>query len=327
MGTNFSGVSFAVIAGWVALNACAQVVQTPSGSVEFLGLEKWTPREIQERLGYTSSDKLHYCAIDLKKLGFPEVSVVGYSDHGHRNTVVTVVEPEHAAEIVYRTAPSEHIPMPPEWNDVGKIAEGQEFLLGGILDYGRGLPGALADRPWLSDGTPQGWWPRIRRLQKETDLDDAQQILAQSDHPSARALAAIVLMNFSSDDAVWRDLVSGLRDPDSLVSATCLQALSSLSTYLPRKVDWGPSVPDLVSLLHGTDLFAFPFVLKALTVTHAAPTLAAPLLEHGGARLVIAYLGAGHPEERDLAHKFLATLAGRDLGSGPTPWEDWIARL
>jgi hypothetical protein len=94
-----------------------------------------------------SPDKLHYCAIDLKKLGFPEASVVGYSDHGHRNTIVTVVEPERAAEIRYKPQPSAHISPPTEWNDLSKIAEGPDFLGGGILDYGRGLPGALAERP------------------------------------------------------------------------------------------------------------------------------------------------------------------------------------
>jgi hypothetical protein len=295
--------------------------------VEFLGLEKWTPKQIQERLGYTSPEKLHYCAIDLKRLGFPEASVVGYSDHGRRNTIVTVVEPEHAGEIIYRPQRSAHIALPVEWNDLGKIAEGQDFLEGGILDYGRGLPGALADRPWLSDGTPQPWWPAIRPFHKRADMYSAQQILAQSGDARARALSAIVLMNFSSEDAAWRALVSGLRDPNSLVSATCLQALNSLTTYLPRNVDWRPSIPDLVPLLHGTDLFGFPFVLKALAETHAAPALAGPLLEHGGARLVIAYLGADHKEQRDLARKFLTDLAGRDLGSSPTAWEDWIAHL
>jgi len=69
-------------------------------------------------------------------------------------------------------------------------------------------------------------------------------------------------MNFSSDDAAWRSLVSGLRDPDD---PTCLQALNPLATYVPRKVDWALSLSDLVHLLHGTDLFALQFVLKALT--------------------------------------------------------------
>jgi hypothetical protein len=225
------GALFAMIAGFIALKAGGQVVETSSGSVEFLGFEKWTPTEIQKRLGYTSADKLHYCAADLKKLGFPEVSVIGYSDHGRRNTIVTVVEPEHAAEVVYKPRPSDHISVPQDWNDVTKIAGGQEFLQGGILDYGRGLPGALGDSPWLSDGTPQAWWPALRRLRAETDFDRAQQILAQSDDRSARAVAAIVLMNFSSKDAAWQDLVSGLRDSDDLVSATCLQALNSLSAY------------------------------------------------------------------------------------------------
>jgi hypothetical protein len=42
---------------------------------------------------------------------------------------------------------------------------------------------------------------------------------------------------------------------------------------------------------------------------------------------VIAYLGARHEEQRDLAHKFLIALAGRDFGSRPTDWEDWMAGL
>jgi hypothetical protein len=321
------GALFGVIAGLIALHAAGQVVQTSSGSVEFLGLEKWTPAEIEKRLGYTSPDKLHYCAADLKRLGFPEVSVIGYSDRGRRNTIVTVVEPEHTSEVVYKPLPSAHITLPSDWDGMTKIAGEQGFLEGGILDYGRGLPGALAERPWLSDGTPQAWWPTLIHLRKKSDFDSAQRILAQSDDRSARAVAAILLMNFSSDDVAWRGLVSGLRDPDNLVSATCLQALNSLSTYLPRKVDWGPSVPDLVRLLHGTDLFAFQFVLKALTVTQIDPKVAAPLLAHGGGRLVIAYLRAQHDEQRDLAHGFLVALAGRDLGSSPEKWESWIANL
>lgn len=321
------GPLFVVITALVTLNAGAQVVQTSSGSVEFLGLEKWTPAEIQQRLGYMSSDKLHYCAVDLKKLGFPEVSVFGYSDQGRRNTVVTVVEPERAADVVFKPRPSGQISLPSDWDDLTKVARQQGFLDGGILDYGRGLPGALSDRPWLSDGTPQAWWAKLQAYRKEIDFKRAKQILAESEDPSTRAVAAIVLMNFSSDDAAWRSLVSGLRDPDDLVQATCLQALNSLSTYLPRKVDWARSVPDLVHLLHGTDLFAFQFVLKALTVTQVDPALAAPLLGHGGGRLVIAYLGAKHDEQHDLAHGFLIAMAGRDLGSNPTAWENWVGRL
>ncbi len=62
---------------------------------------------------------------------------------------------------------------------------------------------------------------------------------------------------------------------------------------------------DLVGLLHGTDLFAFQFVLKALAATKVHPALAVRLLGRGGGRLVLAYLHAEHEEPRTLAHEFL----------------------
>ena len=56
--------------------ALAQVVETSNGKVEFIGLEKWTPATIQEKLGYASPDKFHFCAADLKeRLKFADASV------------------------------------------------------------------------------------------------------------------------------------------------------------------------------------------------------------------------------------------------------------
>jgi hypothetical protein len=309
------------------ITASAQVVQTSRGSVEFIGLERWTPALIQQRLGYTSPDQLHYCAIDLKKLGFPEAAVVGYSEHGHRVTVVTVVEPQHASEVVYKPRPSQRVPMPAEWKNLESIVNEPGFLEGGVLDYSRILPGALTDRPWLSNGTPQTWWPAVQAFRKESNFALAEQVLDHSDDPRARTLAAVVLMNFASEDGAWRSLVSGLRDPDELVQAACLQALNSLATFHPRKVNWAPAVSDLVDLLHGTDLDAFQFVLKTLIATSVDSALASSLLTHGGARLAIAYLHAEHEEQRNLAHIFLVVIAGRDLGNNPVFWENWVATL
>ena len=324
--TIFSAL-FTAFVGLVSSTAGAQVVRTSTGSIEFLGLEKWTPIEIQKRLGYASSDQLHYCAADLKKLGFPEVAVIGYSEQGHRYAVVTVVEPDRAAEVVYKSQPSQHVSLPADWENLKKFVKEPDFLGGGILDYSRTLPGSFANRPWLAEGTPQTWWPTLRAYGNEGDFKRARQILDRADDPEARAVAAIVLMNFASEDVAWRNLVSGLRDPNFLVQATCWQGLNSLATYHPRKVDWAPVIPDLIALLHGTDLFAFQVVLKTLTMTKIDTALAGPLLGHGGARLVVAYLRAKHDEQRELAQAFLVQMAGRDLGSAPLSWEKWIASL
>jgi hypothetical protein len=316
-----------VLATLASSSSNAQVVQTSAGTVEFIGLEKWTPTEIQHRLGYVSPDQLHYCAADLKKIGFPEVAVVGYAKNGHRNFVVTVLEPDRAGEVNYKSHPSRKISLQAKWNDLKRIVKEPHFLEGGILDYGRTLPGAITARPWLSDGTPQTWWTTLREFRSDSDFQQAHEILQTSDDRDARAVAALALMNFSSADAAWRDLVSGLRDPDDLVQSTCLQALNSLATFHPRKVDWTPALSDLTALLHGTDLFAFQFVLKALTATKIDTSLASPLLGHGGARLVIDYLGATNDDDRGFAHAFLVAIAGRDLGSDPSSWVSWVEHL
>ncbi len=305
----------------------AQVVETSTGVIEFLGLEKWTPKMIQGRLGYTSADQLHYCAADLNKIGFPDAAVFGYSDHGRRYTVITVVEPQRAADVVYGPRPARHISIPEPWQALRKAVQDPKFLEGGVLDYARTLPGARTDQPPLADGTAQDWWPALHVQNGEADYKQAREVLSAADDPGERAVAAVVLMNFADHDGAWHSLVKGLRDPESLVNATCLQGLNSLATYLPRKVGWASVQSDMVRILRGTNLFAFPFLLKVLTVTKIEPTLARPLLGHGGGRIVLAYLRAVHQDEHNIAHGFLVQLHGSDLGNESSPWETWVASL
>ena len=80
--------------------ALAQVVETSNGKVEFIGLEKWTPATIQEKLGYASPDKFHFCATDLKeRLKFADTSVTVDRENAKRYTIIAVVEPDHAQRI------------------------------------------------------------------------------------------------------------------------------------------------------------------------------------------------------------------------------------
>lgn len=306
----------------------AQVVRTSKGAVEFFGLEKWTPEQIRQKLGYKSPDQMHYCAADLQKLGFADVSVVGSSENGRRLTFVTVVEPQRRDEVVYLAKPAGHIPGPPTWEPLRKALESPDFLGGGVLDYARTLDGADTTLPWISEGTEQLWWKRARVLNTDADFRQALEILSSDSDPANRSTAAVVLMNFANHDETWRSLVRGLRDPDARVNATCSQALNSLATYMPRVVDWRPVSEDIAHVLRGTNLFALRFLLKQLTATKIDPALSSYLLANGGGRLVLSYLRAQEDHDaRYLAHRFLVQLRGRDLGTEPSPWEAWISGL
>lgn len=79
-------------------------------------------------------------------------------------------------------------------------------------------------------------------------------------------------------------------------------------------------------MLDGTNLFAHTRLLEVLAATGAAPALA-PALLRGGGDIVLAKLGAGWPGEREAARRFLAAVAGRDLGADPAAWRAWVASL
>ncbi len=99
----------------------SQAVTTSQGNLEFIGLEKWTPEEIQKALGYVSTDELHFCALDLKsKLKFPDAAV--FRSQAERGfTRVVVVEPQNAHLVQYRSIPSGTVEIPMNWTPL--IAE------------------------------------------------------------------------------------------------------------------------------------------------------------------------------------------------------------
>jgi hypothetical protein len=311
----------------LGLTAYGQVRRSTIGTVEFIGLEQWTPELIQRKLGYQNADGLHYCAQDLKAAGFPDVSVVGYMEDGRRYSVVTVLEPSRAHDALYLKEPRGTVRAPAHWSDLRALLQDPQLLSGAVLDYGRTLPTASQNQPWLADGLAQPWWEAARQLDNATDLRNALRVLPNDADPLGRITAAAVLMNFPAEDSAWRALFHGLRDHSENVRTVCFQALNSWATYAPKRVDWNPAQNDIAIILRGTNLFAFPFALKTLTVTHIDATLARKVLRGGGARLPLAYLMATHGRERELGRGFLIQLRGRDLGDNAEPWRAWISAI
>jgi hypothetical protein len=136
----------------IGLTAHGQVRRSTIGTVEFIGLEQWTPELIQQKLGYQNVDGLHYCAQDLKEAGFPEVSVVGYMEDGRRYSVVTVIEPSRAHDVLYLKEPRGTVRTPANWSDLRALLRDSQLFGGAVLDYGRTLPTASQNQPWLASG-------------------------------------------------------------------------------------------------------------------------------------------------------------------------------
>ena len=314
----------------IAFNSAVypQVVETSKGKVEFIGLEQWTPRMVQEKLGYNSTDNLHFCAADLKKkLGFHDAVVDISAEDGKLYTIIAVVEPQYTNRVQYRPEPLTSMPTPVEWRDLLPIAEQKKFL-NNVLRYGESLKGALTvEKPELPDSDlDKTWWSLLQQRRSEKDYRQALKRLNEDADYRNRMIAAMILTNFAGQDAAWSALMDGVRDKNPFVSTVCYQALITLTTYVPRKVNWTKAAPGIHHILNGTNLFAFKHVLISLTKTKVSPKLAPVLLRNDGAKLLFGYLNARHKNERDLARQFLIQLSGKDFGYDVEKWKAWISR-
>jgi hypothetical protein len=84
----------------------AQIVETPYGKAEVLGLRTWSLQRLLDTLSVKAPDKsIDKCAVDLKQIGFPDAAVRRYfSEKGKFYSVVTVIEPEYASFVKYNRA-------------------------------------------------------------------------------------------------------------------------------------------------------------------------------------------------------------------------------
>jgi hypothetical protein len=307
----------------------SQVIETSKGKVEFIGLELWSPQKIQEKLGYSSTDGLHFCAAELKKtLGFPDAAVNVSLEEGRLYTVITVVEPQYTERVQYRPEPSTSLATPDEWRDLLPLAEQRKFI-NNLLDYGQSLKGAVkVQKPYLRDSDlDKSWWPLLQQRRSERDYQQALRSLIGDRDYRNRMIAAVILTNFADRNAAWLALMDGVRDQNPFVNGTCSQALQTLTTYFPRKVDWAKAAPSIHHILNGTNLFACKLVMKTLTKTKVAAKLAPSLLRNSGAKLLFAYLKANHKEEREVAHQLLTQLSRKDFGYDDEKWRAWVASL
>ena len=309
----------------------SQVIETPKGKIEFVGLENWNLAMIQEKLKYDSPDKIFFAQHDLTdKLGFAGVSCVIYLEDGKPYKFLTVIEPEHAKQIQYLPAPAKSLPAPKQWSDLIRVVEEKKpGFTNALVDYGGTLPNVVTTQKPLLPDEEKTWFRYLQQRRTKNDYKFALRTLAEDGDYRNRAVAAMVLANFADREQTWRSLIAGLRDSNDLVRMTAQKVLVTLTKHIrhPVSVDWLPVADSIHHLLKGTNVYALQDVLKTLLKTNVSPSLAKPLLRDGGGRLLLAYLKAAHREERSLAHQLLVRLSGGDFGFDDRRWGEWVNSL
>jgi hypothetical protein len=326
----------AVAFALVPLRAPAQVVTTPEGQVEFIGLKRWTVQMVRDTMAKRAPGQpLGQCAGVLQSIGFASASSLHeLQPDGTEYVVVTVVEPEDRDRVHLRPPPPDSLPDVRSWRPMTRLFRERnrafQLSLAGYLFHRAGDTAAI--RRFLSaaraDSLPViAAWHFLDRQRSHADLHRALRILHSDRNRANAATAAAILLNFAGRDTAWWALADALRDGQAPVAATASQVLAAMSSTTARRVDWRPALPALRDLLGGTNVFLLYDQLDILLRTGIAPELAPELLADGHADLIVAALTARHTATREVAHRFLSHLAGRDLGCDARAWTQWIATL
>jgi hypothetical protein len=306
--------------------ACAQVVQTPEGKAEFIGLHSTTPQELIQCLEQkTPGKRVHLCAATLKECGLADAAVEWMLEEGGSMTiVVTAVEGSHKDRVRYRAEPSESTkPVPPSWRGIrAGVAQPSAGFQMALMNYGRLLAGT--DRAAAIEAMKQAGQGQLHCDEK--DLNDGWDVLESAAHPSDyehalwaigsdsdavhRAAAACVLANFADRDESWHALADALRDPHAMVSTSATQALASLTRHRAKHVDWAPAAETIRMLLDGTNPFALRATMRMLLATEVDPALASRILPQKGG-LLIDIAEAQESQGREVALTLLRRLSGQ----------------
>ncbi|HEX8637213.1 MAG TPA: hypothetical protein VF692_04045 [Pyrinomonadaceae bacterium] len=319
----------------LTLNSSAQIVDTPEGKVEFIGLDKWNVERIKAVMAEKAPGKpLGQCAAVLVEIGFPSASSasVGKVD-GKDYQVVTLVEPDKAHLLKEKPEFSDSLPDVEKWRE-GKdvLTKSNRVFQSGLRFYPLFLKGEtaqvekqLANFP-KDAGQIKGFFQFLKTQNTAADRDLAVWILVNDGNLRNRMLAVTILANFADSDLTWWTLLDAQRDPFDSVAATASQVLTALSIHAPRKVNWSPAAHTIRYIINGTNVFLFTPTLRVLTRTSVNPELAKTLLKDES-HLLLAHLGANYKPDAEAAQKFLAQLSDFDFGYDIAKWKQWVKKI
>jgi hypothetical protein len=310
--------------------ALGQVLEIPKGQVEFIGLKSWTAKQLYDKL-VEVDPRNPLCMAGLDRLGFAASSVNKEFQGDRMFTQVIVVEPQFSDRIKRRPLPLEELPAVDRWADVlESIHHNLDDYMTAVQLYDYHLSGKIETAlqefgAYLDPVTTKKIWADIAKLNDGKDKELAVWIIMNDKDINHRIAAASVLANFHQSDSTWWALMEAMRY-DDMVGAAGDGLLKALSRAFPREVDWTPMVTSIRALLDGTNPTHFFTTVRVLTKTRIAERFAGPLLSNGGS-LLIDCLRASREQERAPVRQLLTRLAGKDLGSTPAVWTEWIASM
>jgi hypothetical protein len=317
------------------INLTAQVVTTPDGQVEFVGLKSSEGKKFLEKfVAQTRNAGFHLCAADFKYEYNLRSSVHVYININDNKrvsyTVVKFVDPVNNNIKSYAVPVfKDTMPLNTRWDNINGMIEKksqdykklcQRIMLEKYPDPDKKLITTVDTERYKE------LYNEIMSLKTEENLKLIMKALKTDANEKNRRDAVNLLILFIDKPDALNSLLACLSDPYDRVSGAAEEVIKSIAPYFPKPFDWSAYSAELKHIIDGSQLFAFDTVLNLLAVTKISPDLSSALLKNGG-ELVLDNLTLKHPDEREIAHNFLKQISGSDYGYDTEKWQNWINSL
>ncbi len=331
MGINNVRYLVTVIILFLSSICYCQVIDTQFGKAEVLGLKHLKLQELLDLLSVKAPEiSVDKCASTLKKIGFPDASIMRYYDEdGKFYSVVTIIEREYSKFVKYKNPLQYTLSTKKQWGKAIGIYNNNpiEFQIG-LLKYKSDIVETNFDKQKilkdLNKKVVIELWNFLKNRDRERDKDMAIWILNNDGNYLNRIIASMILINFPESDLVWWSLIDALRDPVGRVCSTSELVLKYFISNNRRKINWQPAVKSLNYLINGTNPFVFSTILKIISETDVSENIIKYLFRESKGYLVLSYLKAQHEKERAIAYDFLKKIFKKDFGNNVEKWEKYI---
>lgn len=323
----------ALLAAVVSPVESQTVIQTPTSTIELIGLKRWTVKMVEDSLAvYSPKDTLtaHACAAILRgKLHFADAAVSVYSGFDQANpkkkyTAITLVEPQDSAQIHYKPAFRDSLATRAEWTSAYTAFTKNNGLAQTAIQTPSFYAAHLSPEDSAQFAKVEPLHALIASPRDTRQFEQAIRTLDTDGNAANRAMALLVISTYADRDSAWWALADALRDPSSgMINATASELLSVMARRAARPVDWRPIVGHLRYIIDGTDLFALNQLMITLAQTAIDPALA-PALLAGGGTIVAAKLNSGDAAAKAATTAFLAQLSGMAPTTDAATLERWM---
>ena len=318
----------------------SQVVETPTGPLEFIGLKTWTAQQLWDSIAaLTPGASAHACMAVLRNhFGFEDALVAAFPDENNLRWVAFVSEGKDGEDPFFYTSPSTSYPLNKTEKQLDSLFSTWRFLSQiAISSYPYYLKGDIEG----AHAVRRSWGADIRRLGAGDEIDgvDSSTVeyvwsiwnqmhspegkeaifhtLSHNGNDTARRLAVLSLVNFHDDVSIRWKLVELLRDPDQMVAGNAGTVLLTLDHHFRMSHNWDPVLPTLRRILSGEGSGNLLTVMQLLRPDGDTAL-------GGNEDFILAMLSSYTPDIRRVAHEFLKTLSGEDFGMDSKAWRKWI---